>query len=510
MNSAGCYIRANDKINKTFSTTDSNIDFTNTSSNLRYSFIHKNRRFFSKVPGAPRRNRSMKSSSKDYNSKVFNTISEIYNAPPKAVHKIRMRSGKSHIFGSTTIDSSKSFHKRHITNQSLLQSHNTRLLEDNKDYFQKITLVKNHGRAISRQYQFNTTQLIPKVNVINVDLSMNSLQDGKNLMNVKDYENAILHFDEAYKMYPKNVEALLYKGLALVELEKINEAIKVFDTVMGLKLPLNRSCYLLLATSYKKLNKIDAAINILSLALKVDKDFLSAFLYRASLYITSHKWVEAKNDLMTVLKNYPKNIKALLGTAECEENMNNFNNALEAYNKAIEIKTDLPYIVYEKKAKIEIKLKDYNNALKSINIALKIDKNRMSLCLLKGVILEKKMQLGEAALHYEQVAKDSDFQLAGKALFKLAKMKLREKDYYEAHFNIKRAAEKNPTVHKVNAYKTFIDGIVSIMKGKTKVGMKYLSTLENEVEVLKPDIQFNYYLFKAYGDMIKRNFNVIS
>lgn len=510
MNSANCYTRTN-RGSRTFTTIDVNSDSTHLASNFRYSLINKNRRYFPKLAcSAPRRNCSMKGSN-DRGSKMFSTLSEIYSAPSKAVHKIRVRAGKPQPLESTTVDSFKNFHKRHRANHSLLQSQKGRLFEtsDNSDYFQKITLTRFHNKTRSRQYQLHTTQLIPRTNSSNRELSIASLNDGKSAMKAKDFESALTHFDEAFRLHPKNAEALVCKGLVLVELEKSSEAVKTLEQIGLLKLSLSKAGHLLLASAYKKLGRMEAAISALNAGLKIDKDFHEARVYRASLYIASQKWAEAKSDLAVVLKSLPKNLTALLGVAECEEGLKNYGSALEAYKKAIEVKADLPSNVHARKARIELKLKDYNHALESIDLALKLDRDRVSLYLLKGIVLEKRKQVGEAALHYEQAAKAPDFQLAAKALFKLAKMKLREKDYYEAHFNIRRAVEKNSAAHKVKAYKTLIDGIISLMKGKTKTGMQHLLALEGEVKVLKPDVKFIYYLFKAYGHMAKKNFEVI-
>ena len=73
--------------------------------------------------------------------------------------------------------------------------------------------------------------------------------------------------------------------------------------------------------------------------------------------------------------------------------------------------------------------------------------------------MEKQGHIGEAALNYEQVAKYGGAEAASKALFKLSKMRLKEKDYYEAYFNIRRAFQYECCNEKMNLYRTLIDGV---------------------------------------------------
>ena len=52
----------------------------------------------------------------------------------------------------------------------------------------------------------------------------------------------------------------------------------------------------------------------------------------------------------------------------------------------------------------------------------------------------------DAILHFEQVVKYNRNELyAGNSLFEIAKLRLKEKDFYEAYFNLKRAIDNNFT-----------------------------------------------------------------
>jgi hypothetical protein len=79
--------------------------------------------------------------------------------------------------------------------------------------------------------------------------------------------------------------------------------------------------------------------------------------------------------------------------------------------------------------------------------------------LLKGRVEEKQGQLGDAALHYEQVAKYGDAEQASAGLFKLSKMRMRQKDFYEAFFDIRRAFQYSCCTEPMKSYRTLIEGV---------------------------------------------------
>jgi len=81
-------------------------------------------------------------------------------------------------------------------------------------------------------------------------------------------------------------------------------------------------------------------------------------------------------------------------------------------------------------------------------------------------------------LHFEQVAKYPDHEFyAGNALFQIAKLRLKQKDYYEAYFALKRASDNNFASKKMTLYKDFTEGVLYLVKRKIKKGVQILSDL---------------------------------
>jgi tetratricopeptide (TPR) repeat protein len=142
----------------------------------------------------------------------------------------------------------------------------------------------------------------------------------------------------------------------------------------------------------------------------------------------------------------------------------------------------------------------------------------------KGKILKKQEHENEAILHFEQVIKyttmgnqaaggspvrinpDSttiipshqdqkpangvaDDELAGNALFEIAKIRINQRDFYEAFHNLQRAIHYDFRSKKFLQYKMFVEGVLFLMKRKVKKGVKMLTALiEGQVTLDAKDL----------------------
>ena len=89
----------------------------------------------------------------------------------------------------------------------------------------------------------------------------------------------------------------------------------------------------------------------------------------------------------------------------------------------------------------------------------------------RGLVKDNTKQ-EDAILHFEQVVKYHSNELyAGNALFEIAKLRLKEKDFYEAYFNLKRALDSNFTSKRLQLYKDFTEGVLYLIKRKIKKGV---------------------------------------
>ena len=112
-----------------------------------------------------------------------------------------------------------------------------------------------------------------------------------------------------------------------------------------------------------------------------------------------------------------------------------------------------------------MKLKEYKKA-EAIIQKLTQDHNddeliTAEILLIKARLMEKLNNPTEAAINYEQAAKYGSSKISSLALYKFAKFRMRQQDYYEALFNVKRLPIKCQN-KKIETFRSFIDGVFSI------------------------------------------------
>lgn len=95
----------------------------------------------------------------------------------------------------------------------------------------------------------------------------------------------------------------------------------------------------------------------------------------------------------------------------------------------------------------------------------------------KAKALKKMNNLSDSVLYFEQVvrAAEADNHLASCALYEIAKIKIQLKDFYEAYYNLKRATHFKLKQKKLVNYRTFTEGVIFLMKRKTKTGLKLIT-----------------------------------
>ena len=78
---------------------------------------------------------------------------------------------------------------------------------------------------------------------------------------------------------------------------------------------------------------------------------------------------------------------------------------------------------------------------------------------------------------------NDDNHLSSSALYEISKIKIQQKDFYEAYYNLKRAGHFKLRQKKLVTYKMFTEGVIFLMKRKTKTALKLICQV---VDRLKP------------------------
>lgn len=94
----------------------------------------------------------------------------------------------------------------------------------------------------------------------------------------------------------------------------------------------------------------------------------------------------------------------------------------------------------------------------------------------KAKALKKMNNMNDSVIYFEQVLRlNEDNFLSGSALYEIAKIKIMQKDFYEANYNLQRTNVLGLKQRKLVNYKLFAEGVIFLMKRKTKTGVKLLT-----------------------------------
>ena len=130
--------------------------------------------------------------------------------------------------------------------------------------------------------------------------------------------------------------------------------------------------------------------------------------------------------------------------------------------------------------------------------------------------------LSDAILYFEQVIRaNDDNHLASSALYEISKIKIQQKDFYEAYYNLKRATHFKLRQKKLVTYKMFTEGVIFLMKRKTKTALKLICQVADRLKPTgesggdasagaapqTPDYIYNLvFLYRAYGYFVTEEY----
>lgn len=159
---------------------------------------------------------------------------------------------------------------------------------------------------------------------------------GEMYMRKGDYEQAELHIDKAVRLEPSNSKAWYNKGIMHMRKAQAMQALEAFDKSISIN-------------NYPK-----------------------AHFSRAMLHMSSGRHDLALADVEAVLLNQPTNARALCIKGDCLERMGRLQEALEQYNKALELDTREP-LFYVRRGATLCKLKQFAPAIADLNASLEMD-----------------------------------------------------------------------------------------------------------------------------------------
>jgi tetratricopeptide (TPR) repeat protein len=155
-------------------------------------------------------------------------------------------------------------------------------------------------------YQMQSTEATN--NAPNASSISNLILEGHALLNASKFDEALISYDKALKLYPRSVEALNGKGVILNQLGKYEEAITWFDKALEIN-PRFANALDNKGITLSNLGKYEDAITWFDKALEINPDFIDAMYNKADAlgemgkYEESLEWTDRALTLNPALRN---------------------------------------------------------------------------------------------------------------------------------------------------------------------------------------------------------------
>ena len=246
------------------------------------------------------------------------------------------------------------------------------------------------------------------------------------LMDLQRYEEALAAFDKAKAIEPQDPTVWQSKGVALESLQRQQEAINVYEEALAVydeavkKKPNDPMAWTDRGTVLSTLQRLPEALNSYEKALKIQPDFYEALIGKANALASLERDDEALKVYDQVVKNRPKDSQAWHNRGELlAKRKQEYKEAIKSYDKALEFKPKF-YPALMGKGLALTSLQQYSEALTAFDTAKDIEANDPFVWANRGFVLEKRGRKKDAIASYEKAIQiDPKFQEATNALKRL-------------------------------------------------------------------------------------------
>jgi len=145
--------------------------------------------------------------------------------------------------------------------------------------------------------------------------------------------SAIVYCDQALRIDPKSYYTRMIKGVALVNMKQYEQAIVEFKKSLSFNLN-HPNTYYNLGIAYMEQKKFNLAVENFSRAIQLKPDFQNAYTNRANIYCLYGRYERAVSDYTKVIEISPQDPMGYYNRAITYQDMNNIQQALKDAFKA--------------------------------------------------------------------------------------------------------------------------------------------------------------------------------
>lgn len=168
--------------------------------------------------------------------------------------------------------------------------------------------------------------------------AMNYFVDGVEAFEAASYEEAIGSLEKAIELDPANLEFQYYLGLTYSAMKQYEDALKVFELIVGKEPVRFRKAYFEIAALYAKQEQYQKAIDILTIVERIDPKEVRAYLEKGYAYQKLKDYDQAIGNFNRAKDLEPKMLQMLeYNIASVYFEAEAFDKAEEMFTKAVEV-----------------------------------------------------------------------------------------------------------------------------------------------------------------------------
>lgn len=231
--------------------------------------------------------------------------------------------------------------------------------------------------------------------------------------------------------------------------------------------------YIVLSIAYRRSEQnYTDALKLTNKAILKYPKFVEAYIARGQIYLFKKEWDKAFIDFRKVLQLSKNNGLGLLGQGDALKGIGNYQGALSSYTNAVDMDKESRKQGLMKRGILYLQMRYYREALEDFDKLIEMDDFNAKAYFYKAKALELLSNFDDAVLSFEQVSKlSSDEYLQSNALYEITKIRVKQRDFYEAYYTLQRAEKQQQSkskVPKLSLYRGFTEGVIFLMKRKTK------------------------------------------
>lgn len=182
---------------------------------------------------------------------------------------------------------------------------------------------------------------------------------------------AILDFDEALRLYPRNAMAINNRGLAFAMKGDDDSALDHFNEAIQLD-PNLALAYSNRGLVYHRLGHYDRALLDLNESVRLDPEVSQSYLFRGYVYFDKGDYRNAIRDFNEAKRSDPDNAVVYRNLGNAHYNMGNYEQAIVDYTEAVRLEPQNAHS-YNNLGDAFFQLRNYGNAIEEYSRAIELD-----------------------------------------------------------------------------------------------------------------------------------------